>query len=447
MCTSSCSTVSTLDSWSQIQATPIRESLYADLLPKGFVSAPIVFSWFKDWDNLRFPMAALPAVRAGLDVVALPRCNVMEKHWARYSRLMGLQPWQAVFFDSRVLGEVAQEVAERLPYQVRASDAFYYPRYRTDEITAAATSFHGVLGDNQDHALCRLSEAKSWLHPLIGAPGKSSLREHVPRELAKGPYGYIAQSRDELREALRVLRQERPHSKWVLKPTNTAGGVGVVLNASESDVEAFKFKEGRSAILEELIEGRGELESPTLYMIGNTPCGFLGDQLLVGPESHGNRWPAYHFSETLMQSCFKAATAVQQVWQLQCAWCLDFVVDACGDPVIVDINLGRPIGNFGMRLWESARETRLFLHTESYFLPLDGSDGLSKADVFWAALERANLLWSEDRLAGVIPVQCLPGCEEASCTIASASGWDAVDELVKQFRLVVAEVVMEDCRA
>merc|ERR1719210_2399329 len=98
-------------------------------------------------------------------------------------------------------------------------------------------------------------------------------------------------------------------------------------------------------------------------MLGAEPLTPLGDQLLGGGgvTNFGNRWPADRYTEALTRRCVRAAHAVQRHWRLCSNWGLDFVIDRQGQPVIVDLNMGRPNGNFAVRLWAGGAALRALL--------------------------------------------------------------------------------------
>lgn len=412
------------------------------MLPVG-ESAPLLFGWWPrdaPWDFKDLAertTRCLPAVRSGVDVVALPRGVGLEAHWECYCKAMSLQPWQAVFFEARTPAEALTEVCAALPKQMQLADCCFYPMYVTVEVQELASrlGFATVVGDPMDHPLGELANAKAWLHPHIDPTRRSSnLRDAVPDHVARGPYGYIASSRIQLRAAFQALQSEMPDAKFVLKPSWASGGAGIILDVSDADLEAFEFPDDpdHTAILEEMIEGLGELQSPTLYMLGGNPCGLLGDQLLGdgGATNLGNRWPSQQSSEDLTQQCVLAACALQQHWQLCSNWGLDFVVDSNGHPVIVDINMGRPNGNFAVRLWETTFAQQLFMHTGSFKTPADAS-----CDAFFEALETEGLLWCPKRLEGIIVYQFLCG-QMSSFVVASAASWTRLDDILERFEAV-----------
>lgn len=423
-----------------IETISLEKSLYQELvLPIESESAPILFGWWprgEQWDIKDLTertTRCIPGVRPSVDVVALPKGVGLEAHWQRYRKAMSLEAWQAVFFESRAPAAALQEVCALLPEQVPLVTCLFYPMYVTAEMQewASRLGFAAVLGDPMEHSLGELANAKAWLHPHIDPVRRSSnLRDAVPSEVARGPYGYIASSQADLCAAFLALQAEVPGAKFVLKPSWASGGAGIVLDVSEADLEAFQFPEaaGHTAILEEMIEGLGELQSPTLYMIGGAPCGLLGDQILAdgGITNLGNRWPSDQSSEHLTQRCVLAAQALQQHWQMTSNWGLDFVIDCKGQPVIVDLNLGRPNGNFAVRLWESTFAQQLFLHSSS-FVAADVS-----CDALFDALERQDLLWCPNRLEGVVVYQFLPG-QMSSFAVASAAGWGRVEDILLCF--------------
>jgi hypothetical protein len=124
---------------------------------------------------------------------------------------------------------------------------------------------------------------------------------------------------------------------------------------------------------------------------------------------------------------------MQSIWNVRSNWGLDFVVDQAGEPVIVDINMGRPIGNFAVRLWESRFAQQLFLHT-STMDPLNAG-----CEEFFDALQTEGLMWEEAKLEGVIMYQYLSN-RPSRYTIASAAGWERVDVLLERFQTLVGKL-------
>jgi hypothetical protein len=403
-------------------------------------STPLLFAWWPrsaPWDHhdLRERTTrCFPAVRAGLDVIALPKGIGFEAHCDSYCKAMCLQPWQVCFFAASTPSEALLEVFQALPRQLKAESLAFYPMYVTKEMQDLAHSlgFASVVGDAMHHSLGELANAKAWLHPHIDPCQRGlSLRDVDLGNFARGPTGYIASSDADLKLAFKSLQLELPNARLVLKPSWTSGGAGIILNVTEADLESFQFPNvpGHSAILEEMIDGVGELQSPTLYMLGGEPCGLLADQLLRddGATNDGNRWPSRQSTEKHTVDCIAAANALHQHWQLTSNWGLDYVIDSNDMPVIVDLNMGRPNGNFAVRLWESTYAQQLYLHTASFDTPVDAS-----CELLFDDLKSKGLLWSQDKLEGVIVNQFLPG-QMSSFVIACASSWARVDEILKQF--------------
>jgi len=236
---------------------------------------------------------------------------------------------------------------------------------------------------------------------------------------------------------MRRLRGELPcGTRLVLKPSWASGGDGIILNVKEEQLGSFDFPPGEehTAILEEFVEGRGD--SPTLYMLAAEPCGPLADQILAdnGTVNDGNRWPSVLASEQLTQTCVAAAKDIQRVWGLSSQWGLDFVVDRHGTPIIVDLNMGRPNGNFSVRLWESRFCQHLYMHTSSWKPPA----GIT-AKVLFGALQKRGLAWDPGSLQGVLVYQHFHG-QSSSYVVASASSWEKVDSYVGRLQVLMAEL-------
>ncbi|CAK0886399.1 unnamed protein product [Prorocentrum cordatum] len=370
-----------------------------------------------------------------VDFVALPLLPEAEELWSCWSEAHGLGPQQAVWFHPRLEGssavddpalEVCREV---LAQMVGSPNVVFYPMYWLSEIALEATKVDmPIIGDPEDHRLMPLSAAKGWLHPPVGARERSCLRAVLSGlgGRVRAPKGFVADSAEELREALAQLRRECPAgTRFVLKPTEGSGGCGVVLDASEAHLDAFAFgPSGGSAILEEMIVGRDAPQSPTLYMLGDTPCGPFADQVLADDCSTnlGNRFPSVLQDDDLFSACVKASQEINKTWGMTSNWGLDFVIDKGGDAVIVDINMGRPNGNLAVRLWASLSDSPLTVFTGMWTIPLKGPS----IDSIFASLRAANILWNGQE--GVIVYQYMPGCP-SGYAIASSRGPDGVSQL------------------
>jgi len=331
-----------------------------------------------------------------------------------------------------------------LPEHVAPRKVLFYPMYLTSAMTAACERYGlSPIGDADDHQICRLGSAKAWLHPHVNPQKRGpSLRDALAANVgaaaaARGPLGYIASSTQELKEAMRRLQGELPRgARVVLKPSWASGGDGIIVDVKEEQLESFKFPPGgqHTAILEEFVEGTGE--SPTLYMIGAEPCGPLADQILAdnGTVNDGNRWPSSSFlaAEQLTQTCICAARDIQRVWGLTSQWGLDFVLDRRGAPIIVDLNMGRPNGNFAVRLWESRFLQNLYLHTSSWKPPA----GVT-VEGFFRALQQQGLAWDPLALQGVLVYQHFQG-QYSAYVIASSCSWETVDSYVGRLHELMA---------
>eukprot|EP00931_Biecheleriopsis_adriatica_P053031 TRINITY_DN3096_c0_g1_i3.p1 TRINITY_DN3096_c0_g1~~TRINITY_DN3096_c0_g1_i3.p1 ORF type:complete len:517 (-),score=108.28 TRINITY_DN3096_c0_g1_i3:428-1978(-) len=441
--------------------TEESECLYNMLIGSG--DAPMLFGWWssaRGWNRpelVERTTRCLPAVRPGLDLVALPQLPEVEELFSCWSKQHLVAEWQAIWFAPRLDPScehtkfvkhpvtVCREVFAKIPARVCFDKLCFYPMYLPADIQEVAETYGvRIVGDSAKHSLGPLCSAKAWLHPHICLEKRtSSLRDcGIESSGARGPRGYIASSTDDLLQAFRMLTAEMPcGTRFVLKPSWASGGEGIIIGVTEEQLERFRFPSGDeyTAILEELIEGLEELQSPTLYMIGGEACGPLADQVLKdgGSVNDGNRWPST-LPDSMTQTCIRAAKALQQVWGLSCQWGLDFVLDRQGAPIIVDLNMGRPNGNFAVRLWESRCCQLLFLHTSSWLVP----PGL-KAEELYKVLECAGVLWNKDSLQGVIVYQHIPG-EASSFVVASADSWATVDALLVQFMDITMELTKQN---
>jgi hypothetical protein len=418
----------------------------------------ILFAWWprsNAWNLaqlLERTTRCLPAVRPALDRVALPDISEVHDLWEYWVSLHGLDSNQAIWFppllDDRMIADPALATccmvlkvmtAEHDPGirverrgEESSAPSCFYPMYVTQGVVeqAALYSLH-VIGDPEDNNLMPLNSAKAWMHPQITGgdePVASSLRAVLSsRRAVHAPYGYVATTSEDLHIAwVRLWRECPPGTRLVLKPSNGSGGCGVILDATEADLDKFDFNAASSAILEEMVVGCEPVQSPTLYMIGDTPCGFLADQVLSkdGATNLGNKYPS-KLRKDLLPVCVEAAQAINQTWKLTSNWGLDFVLNASGSPVIVDLNMGRPNGNFAVRMWASRCAHRLSIFTSSWVVPLNGPKIHDLTD----ALLSEDLLWNG--FDGTIVYQHFVGCE-CSYAVASTSGDSGLQHIMSK---------------
>lgn len=413
----------------------------------------ILFAWWprsNSWNLAQLverTTRCLPAVRPALDRVALPDISEVRDLWESWSSLHSLGSNQAIWFpplleDSMIADAALATCRMVLKAMFAEHDpdgpSCMYPMYMTQDIQAEAAlySLH-VIGDPEDHNLMPLSSAKAWMHPQIAGgdgPVMSSLRDAFSPSLlgVRGPYGYVATTVEDLHTAGVRLRQEcPPGTRLVLKPSSGSGGCGVILDASEADLDKFDFNSGASAILEEMVVGHELVQSPTIYMIGDMPCGLLSDQVLSkdGATNLGNKYPS-NLRSDVFPLCVAAAQAVNKAWSLKANWGLDFVLNAEGVPIIVDINMGRPNGNLAIRMWASRCPRPLSIYTSSWFIPLNGPNIQDLTD----ALRFEDLLWNGSE--GAVVYQHSVGCV-SSYAVASSSGNSGLQAVLSKLRTLM----------
>ena len=243
----------------------------------------------------------------------------------------------------------------------------------------------------------------------------------------------MATSADGLRDAWARLQEEsRPGTRFVLKPA--AEGGKVMRDVGYDDLANFDFGAYDSAILEELVVGRGPKQSPTLYMIGNAPCGRLADQVLLedGVTKVGVRYPSRTPAD-LLAVCTNAAQRLNSILDLTGPWSLDFVLGHRGDPIIVDFNTGRPSGHLSIRFWASRLSPDLCIQTGSWLVPSSCDPGIRK---IYSALRHEKLLWNGRE--GVVVYQHVPG-SPSSFAVASCFGDKAVGSLLRALAKLMLE--------
>mmetsp|Transcript_144346 Transcript_144346/g.366441 ORF Transcript_144346/g.366441 Transcript_144346/m.366441 type:complete len:110 (-) Transcript_144346:306-635(-) len=96
--------------------------------------------------------------------------------------------------------------------------------------------------------------------------------------------------------------------------------------------------------------------------------------------------------------------------------------------------MGRPNGNFSVRLWESRFCQNLYLHTSSWKPPA----GVT-AEVFFTALKERGLAWDPEALQGVLVYQHFQG-QSSAYVAASANSWETVDSYIGRLQELMAEL-------
>lgn len=445
-----------------IRKPSIGSNVYGLLASSAAANADsgILFAWWprsNAWDLYQLverTTRCLPAVRPALDRVALPDILEVRNLWDSWSNLHCLSSSQAIWFPPLLEEDMVADAAfqtcrtvlkamhdERNP----KGPSCMYPMYLTGDIQGEAALYHlHVVGDLEEHQLMPLSSAKAWMHPQIVGEGLAtpSLRDVLlphppdvrpPSRGVRGAYGYVAHTLEDLHTAWARLHQECPGIRLVLKPSSGSGGRGVILDVAESDLDEFDFNTGAPAILEEMVVGGESVQSPTLYMIGDVPCGLLADQVLSedGTVNFGNKYPS-NLRTDLLTMCTTAAQTLNKAWNLKANWGLDFVVNADGIPIVVDLNMGRPNGNLAVRMWAKRCPLPLSVYTSSWFIPLDGPSIQDLTD----ALRFHDLLWNGSD--GVIVYQHFAG-RVSSYALASDSGDIGLQRVLSKLTVMMLE--------
>lgn len=448
----------------------------------AFVWYPRNDMWTEDqmlWRSLR----VLSACRPEIDVVALPDLPDAHSSFEVWREVYGLQEWQAVWFDPLLTdaGGTHQSSNTAEPARDRSSSVLHavldgllrtsekvgahpssfhvYHSHATaavrDDILASGLSF---LGDVDEHHIIKsLQEAKAWLHLDYST---TSLRPALAAEIRNGgigcnsvriPRGYVCYTAQEQFEAFRELKALEPTPRLVLKPSDGFFSAGVVLDATEADLAPLSVNpwvKGESYIIEEMIGAPGG-PSPTVYMCGKTAV-VVADQIMTGTSLQGNIVPS-SMPEAMQQAMIDTGAAIGEFLQLKGHWGMDFVVDeASQQPVLVDLNLGRPNGSMAFFLWRSQQISPPDLASgrskELYQCVIErfGPPGEMAGDMV-RVLRENGLLWVPGSVEGIVPVYCLSRMSherrpdphsDTKLIVASWQGREALHALIARVRLL-----------
>lgn len=390
---------------------------------------------------------------AASDVIALPDLPVVRalaEHWG-----LGLydeQPLrgdQIIWYDPLLDDDQVDRAFSTLAFVLEAfgpsAGAAISHMYLDDRVHAAAAAKGLVcLGDRDGHAVVgSLREAKGFLHPSLGDPARPCLgmvlRGGDVGQDVRGPRGFCCETAAEVREALRRLRADGLLA-LVLKPAAGSGGEGVVLNASDADVEATarRYEEAEAelgpTILEELVGSKGQ-PSPTVYMVGSEVT-VVADQLLTPAGVNlGNCSPAQQVDEETVRKMSRACTDLGTYLQLHGQWGADFVIDDAGVPILVDLNMGRPNGSLSYYCWRSYQVSDCKATGMALICSMFTPPRCSTIRAAHALLERHGLLYDKVAGRGVVLAQYMPGAA-SSVLFASTAGAKDVEQLYKKFLAV-----------
>ena len=158
----------------------------------------------------------------------------------------------------------------------------------------------------------------------------------------------------------------------------------------------------------------------------------------------------------------RACAALGHHLGLHHQWGADFVLDGKGEPVMVDLNMGRPNGSLSYYCWRARQPpptmamsgaaagnagspitthvTTLALAATTYEIPT----GL-RLSILAKSLFHKGLLWDSTRGDGIVLAQYLPGIQGGG-TVLSASweGPDAVRRILDAFRAHMRRVLCTD---
>jgi len=464
-------------------ADPLQHNI--DLLIREGVSC-VLWCWIprsSRWtanELLERSTRAVAACRAD-DIIALPELPLVRElvaHWASIDYGGDqIKEENVIWFDAQPAPILVQSNAcgppdqfydpmfstvlsvlqtYHLLYSQEGRSAGLYCMYPDERICRIAASFGlRCLGDLDQHPIVgSLRQAKSFLHPSLGKPCRPSLRDAAMGELVRGPRGFCCASAEQLQEAWTRLKQTDPAIKLVLKPASGSGGTGVVLDATQSDVEVVikqmhRARKGRftvkaldeeteETILEEMVGQPGQ-PSPTVYMVADRVA-VVADQLLTpcGTINLGNISPATQVPSATVRAMGHACEQLGRYLGLRGQWGVDFVLNDDGLPIMVDLNMGRPNGSLSYYCWRARQQpprgvdqgAKLALACTTYCPPA----GL-RLTALTASLAAKSLLWESKRGEGIILAQHLPGAAGGGTVLAASwQGTNAARVLLDAFK-------------
>lgn len=431
--------------------------------------APIAFAWWPradQWDATRIVERAcrsIPACRPGIDLIALPDVPHVRALFATWANdapaARAVRTWQALWYAPRVddarahlhaLDAVLIQLRQRtVPGCALGVYVSFVDMAVRDRIARAGFR---VVGDLDDHPVLQsLSAAKAWLHPTLTVHRESGAVDigstTAARVLASSgcriPMGFVcATPTDRVEAHRRVARAMGASARVVMKPVCGMGCRGLVLDARPSDATSPTVT--NAAIVEAFIPSRAR--SPAVYMCRGEVLAIV-DQLMADGHNTGNICPTAQPSDAQARMV-AACQAIHAALGVRGQWGADFIIDAEGVPVIVDLNMGRPLGSLGYLLWRSLQPAPTRTRVVAVGSPVDDTTTCMHMLVcerrppcgqtvgeLRETLRADGLLWAHGCAEGVVVMQHIPG--QWSTTIcASWQGDRAVHALYARLRSV-----------
>jgi len=414
------------------------EDLYGILLESShspFVQG-IIFAWWplsKDWgwkELVQCSTECLPAVRPGLDLIALPSVPEVHELWECWIQEHGLNSHQVLWFSPRLGASAADDPALEVGREVLSSivarkaapqqpilmdQVCLYPAFVTASLAAEATSAGVPVVGNFDGSPHKVVDGEPCGHPhsLDDAEGPMPVLDDTLLPQMNGMRvrrAYVAGSSESLHKAWQRLQQEcSTDSQFLLRPVGEHGHLGSVPVSEEKDLDAVAFQSmGSYAVLEESVACADQQGFLTLHMFGGEPC-------------------TWQCGQDLPVCCIEAAWHISEILMLKDHWSIDFARDSTGMLIIMDIFKSRPFQNSSVQLWASRARHSLALSMVECGIPAACAPS---AKEIMNLLQSANLLWDGDE--GIIVYQYAPGAI-LSLAIASSFGGGAVDVMHAEF--------------
>jgi hypothetical protein len=422
-------------------------------------ATPIAFAWWPrptQWDPIRVverACRAIPACRPELDFIALPDVEAVRDMVASSlhddddaddDAVPRLRPWQVLWYTPRLgdtdaplraLDDILVQLRQRMvPTCALGVYVSFIDQSIRDRIVRAGFD---VVGDADMHPMVgSLACVKAWLHPTLAVDargdvvvGATPAARAIETSGCRIPHGYVcgASVADRVEAHRRVTTS---HARAVMKPVHGMGCQGLVLDARSHDVASEDID--CSVIIEAFIPSR--YDSPAVYMCGDKVLAIV-DQVIIDGRNTGNAYPSIQAAD-VQERMINACRSIHAAFGVHGQWGADFVIDTDRVPVIVDLNMGRPLGSLGYLIWRSMQPaprivsstTRLRMLVCERMPPVDQT-----LQDLRALLRAEGLLWSCPE--GVVVVQHLPG-HWSAILCASWQGRKALHTLYARLRAV-----------
>jgi hypothetical protein len=325
--------------------------------------------WYFNKSSYGFDLCANPlTMLRKCDFVCLSNKKDIIKVWEWSKSIFGYSEEQVYFYEDYNNAEEERKIIIDMLSFFSNKNVIIFPNKTNLILNEEVCRFSiRVFNDN----IYELPD-KRWLHgQLINSKFSYNFYNvNLPEEV-KVPRGFTCYSKDEIREAIKILESQNI-KKYLIKEVFSCGGENIYFPESEDEFEGFmdehinfensnNCKLVKAYVVEEMIIINDK--SCDTYVVH-----YLGDQLCPGIfKQHSTSFGYTGISSEQANSELESkillqAESILNTLKFKGPWGMDFVVDQEGNPFLIDLNHGRICGSHYVRIFKD-----LFAPESKYF--------------------------------------------------------------------------------